>query len=356
MVYTDLWYTDGMQRAVFTKKDRDQFFNNLLVKSKASLGSIAAQYNISGRTLRDWRRGKFFPSVEKLKAIANDFELKLPSFKTRPQYWYTIKGARKGALARMALYGPPGTLEGRRKGGLVSQRNRRENPEKYRALGCLIAKTFSTPDFSKELAELFGIILGDGTVTNTQVRVSLDRSADREYVSFVSKLIEQITGEEPSKYIRESTVELCLSGVELVKLFEKLGLKKGNKVAQQVKIPDWIMSNRKYAFACLRGLFDTDGGLYIHKHGNGKWQWNNLGWCFTNYSLPLVTDVKKILLSANITPKGNEKRIFLYAVPEIRKFMNTIGSSNPKNIDKYQMYMKHFYNYEWKIRKGGRVV
>ncbi len=28
--------------------------------------------------------------------------------------------------------------------------------------------------------------------------------------------------------------------------------------------------------------------------------------------------------------------------------MEKIGSSNPKNINKYNYYMDHFYNYEWK--------
>lgn len=342
-----------MQRIVLTKKKRDQFFNDLLKKSGVSLDILAGRYDVSGRTFRDWRRGKFFPSLEKLKTISENFRIKLPSFKILPQYWYiTSKNARKAALIRAMLYGSPGTPEGRRKGGLISQQNRRENPKKYRALGCTIPKIAPILKPSKKLAELFGIILGDGSITNTQVRISLDRFADREYAFFVAKLVKLVLKEEPSKFNRESTVELYLSGVELVKSLEKMGLKRGNKVVHQIKIPEWIMRNREYARACLRGLFDTDGGLYIHKHGKGKLRWNNLGWCFTNYSLPLMISVKKILEFNGIKPRGNERRIFLYAVPEIRKFMEIIGSSNFKNIDKYQRYMKYSYNYEWKKRKG----
>ena len=346
-----------MQRILLTKRKRDQFFNNLSKKSKVNLGVLAVRYGMSGRTFRDWRRGKFLPSLEILKAISKDFKIKLPPFKILPQYWYiTSKNARKAALARMMLYGPPGTPEGRRKGGLISQQKRRENPEKYRALGCIVPKTFPELSPSKELAELFGIILGDGSITKTQIKISLDRFADSRYASFVAKLINLTIREKPSNFNSKNTIELYLSGVNLVKMLEKMGLKRGNKVAHQVAIPDWIMRDKEYSRACLRGLFDTDGGIYIHKHGNGKWRWNNLGWCFTNYSLPLVANVKKILMSNGIKPRGNEKRVFLYAIPEIRKFMEIIGSSNSKNIDKYQRYMKYSYNYEWKKRKGGRVV
>jgi len=346
-----------VQRILLTKRRRDQFFNNLLEKSQVNLDVLALQYGMSGRTFRDWRRGKFFPSLEILKAISKDFRIKLPLFKVLPRYWYiTSENTRKAALAKMALYGPPGTPEGRRKGGLISQRNRRENPEKYRALGCIIPKTFPVLRASKELAELFGIILGDGSITNAQIRISLDRFADNRYATFVAKLIKLTLGEGPSKFNRESTIELYLSGVELIKLLEKMGLERGNKVAHQVKIPEWIMENQNYACACLRGLFDTDGGIYIHKHGRGKWRWNNLGWCFTNHSLPLVVDVKRILVSNGIKPRGDERRVFLYAISEIRKFMEIVGSSNPKNTDKYREYIKYFYNYEWKKGKGGRVV
>lgn len=344
-----------MQRITLTERNRNKFFNDLLKSSEFSLDVLAIRYGVSGRTLRDWRRGKFLPSLETLRAISKDFKIKLPPFKMLPQYWYITSGnARRAALIKMALYGPPGTPEGRRMGGLISQRNRRKNPEKYRELGCNIAKTFLPLKPSEKLAELFGIILGDGSISNTQIKISLDRVSDKRYISFVAELVKMTLGEEPSKFNRESTVELYLSGVELVKLLEKNGLERGNKVAHQVKIPEWIMKNQKYSRACLRGLFDTDGGIYIHKHGGGRW--NNLGWCFTNHSLPLVTGVKKILLSNKIKPRGDKRKVFLYAVPEIRKFMNIIGSSNPKNIDKYRQYMKYFYNYEWKKWKGGRVV
>lgn len=356
MVDAKLWYNVYMQRAVLAEKERNQFFDTLLKRSGLGLDSIAIRYGISGRTLRDWRRGKFLPSVKMMQIMARDFRLKLPQFKTRAQYWYAIKSARKAALARMALHGPPGTSEGRRKGGLISQQNRRKNPEIYRALGCIIPKTFRVPKRSKDLAELFGILLGDGSITDGQVRVSLDRFADRLYAAFVARLMKKTLGEKPVRFERESTIELYISGVELVKLLEKLGLCRGSKVAHQVGIPEWIMANHQYAFACLRGLFDTDGGIYIHHHRNKKQRWHNLGWCFTNHSLPLVADSRTILTLAGITPRGNERRIFLYAVSEIRRFMNTISSSNPKNIAKYQAYMKKFYNYEWKQRKGGRVA
>ncbi len=355
MVYTKLWYTQAMERAVLTKANRSNFFKKLLSTPSVDFNILATRYSMSPRTLRDWHRGKFLPNVDVLRKIAKDYDLTLPPFKTRRQYWYAIKSSVKAARKRLELYGPPGTPEGRRKGGLVSQQKRRENPEYYRSLGCKMPKIFPTLQQSKELAELFGIILGDGSITDNQLRISLDRVVDRNYSFFVEKLISKVLGETPARFIRESTIELYISGVNLIKQLDNLGLKRGSKVAHQVEVPKWIMNSKKYSFACLRGLFDTDGGLYIHRHRNYKNTWNNLGWCFTNHSVPLVQACRSILLSAKIQPRGDERRVYLYAVGNIRKFLEVIGSSNQKNIDLYNLYMKEYYRYEWK-RRGAGVV
>lgn len=68
-------------------------------------------------------------------------------------FWYVTKGARKGALRRLELYGDLGTPEGRRKGGINSQLRRKENPEKYRLLGCNLRKKFKIEKSSIEFAE-----------------------------------------------------------------------------------------------------------------------------------------------------------------------------------------------------------
>ena len=343
-----------MDRAVLPIRKRVEFFAKLLAKSDAKI--LAKKYRISTRTLRDWKRGKFYPDVDILKNMAKDFGIKLPPFKILPTYWYVKKYARNGALARMKKYGPPGTPEGRKKGGQISQQKRRENPEYYKQLGCIVPKTFAVLKQDEATAELFGILLGDGGITKDQIRISLDRVADRDYVAYVARLMKKVIGEKPTYHFRTSTTDLMLSGVGLIQVLEQMGLQRGSKIVHQVKIPDWIMTHDNLKFACLRGLFDTDGGFYIHHHSNTRNKWTNLGWSFTNHSLPLVIGCKSILETAGIVPHGDTRRVYLYSVGAMRKFMEIIGSSNPKNIDKYERYMREFYTYEWKNRKGAGAV
>ncbi len=331
-----------MQRAILSKKDREEFFNDLLEKSGKSLNFIATQYNISGRTLRDWRRGKFFPSVEILELIARDFQIKLPPYKKLPQYWYiTSTNSRKAALERMRLYGPPGTFEGRRKGGLSSQQKRKENPEYYRKRGCIVEKKFKNFIKTEKLAELFGILLGDGCITYNQVKITLHKVDDKEYGQFVEDLILQEFGEKPSRYERENIFDYMLSGVNLTAKLEELGLKKGNKIKQKVSIPKWILDKRSFSISCVRGLVDTDGGVYIHRHIVRNRKYCHFGLCFTSASRPLLEEVYKILIDNGISAKiQGEQRIYIYNFKEIIKYFKIVGSNNPKHKEKFIKYLK----------------
>ncbi|OGD83776.1 hypothetical protein A2572_01000 [Candidatus Collierbacteria bacterium RIFOXYD1_FULL_40_9] len=64
--------------------------------------------------------------------------------------------------------------QGRSKGGVNSQINRRVNPIHYRNLGCNVAKESVTPKHSELLAETVGVILGDGGITNNQLKITLN--------------------------------------------------------------------------------------------------------------------------------------------------------------------------------------
>ena len=229
-----------------------------------------------------------------------------------------------------------GTIEGRIKGGRVSQQRRREDPEKYRRLGCNVKKEFITPPYSESFAELVGIILGDGAISKYQVRVTLDRNRDREYADFVRRLWESILSERPSMTVREedNTILLTLSGIGLVEMLEGVGMVKGDKIAHQVSFPQWIRENLAYSTACVRGLFDTDGGLYFHR----KKQRDYLGWCFCSASRPLLLDVANTLQKLDFdVKKSGARKLCMYNLMSISRYFEVVGSHNPKNIVKLEL-------------------
>lgn len=323
-----------MARIIFPKGEQSAFINKILENKKLKADDLANICEVSSRTIRDWRREKFTLPENALLQLSKKLHIKISTnLKRISDYWYVEKGARKGALRRLAIYGPPGTPEGRKKGGRISQIRRRENPEKYRLLGCKVRKNFFSLILSVPLAEAVGIILGDGGITNYQLKIFLDRIYDRDYANYVRLLFKKVFGEFPSicDNKRKGTLELVISGANLIDNLSKIGLDRGDKIKRQVDFPKWIWEKEEYQMACVRGLIDTDGGLYFHKHWTKGIRYRNLGLCFTSWSKPLLKSVSKVLEKYKIKFSiDNDQRIYIYSFNEIEKYFRIFNSSNPK--------------------------
>ena len=332
-----------MARIKFKKGALRIYLERVRNKSGLDLINISKICSISPRTLRDWIREKYNPDLKSLQKLDAKFGVRLPEGKILEDYWYVQKGASLGGYRRNQLYGPPRSLEGRRKGGTISQVRRRENPEKYRKLGCIVRKNFKKLIYSEKLAELVGVLMGDGEINRFQVKVTLDQKTDRDYAVFVSDLITKIIGEKPSWFeYDDNVIRLSVSGVNFGDSLERIGLRRGNKVLHQIGFPKWIWGERKYQIACARGLFDTDGGVYFHFHKVGGNKYRNFGACFTNHSIPLVEGFFKVLQGMNIKSKRSGlHKIYIYDLQEINKYFKLIGTHNPKNLEKMNY---HFSN------------
>lgn len=328
-----------MARLVFRKGQQREF----LLRVKKSIGytsdEIGSLLGITGRSFRDWLSEKTLGEEEGLKKLSRISGVELPKIvEKRDEFWSARKYARKGALARLAKYGPPGTPEGRSKGGRVSQQRRRENPEYYRKLGCSIPNTFKFPHKeSKELAEFIGIILGDGGLSNAQLYITLNSVADRQYIGYVRGLVFRLFRYNPTQHFRKAAnaVDLIISGSSMVEYLTNMGLRVGNKVKLQVDVPAWVKRKRTFSRYCLRGLMDTDGGIFIHRYWvNGK-RYKYLKACFSNLSQPLRKFAYDTLLEYGFNPRcAIDRHVWLYSDSESRRYIEVIGSSNDRLLKK----------------------
>lgn len=334
-----------MPRVIFPGNAQVDYLKMVKLKSGLNSNQLAIICGVVGRSFRDWARGKLTISEAALNRLQDKFpQIKAPeNIKVVDDYWYAAKGSKKGALRRLELYGPPGTPEGRRKGGLMSQLQRKANPEKYKLLGCKLRKGFKVIKPSEEFAEVAGIILGDGGITNNQLRISVSSIVDREYAKYITCLFEEIFGSKPSWCERNdcNAINLILSGINLIEELEKLGFVKGDKVKHQVDFPTWIWQDIEFQKACVRGLMDTDGGCYFHTHKTNGLVYRNFGMCFSNKSLPLVQSMAGVLkllgLKFSVANKGTQ--LYIYSFEEIKKYFKLVGSHNPKNWKKFNLYL-----------------
>jgi intein/homing endonuclease len=205
------------------------------------------------------------------------------------------------------------------------------------------------PEDSKELAEFYGIMLGDGnsykrSFYNSRedksgtysIKIVGDSVKDKDYLfNHVKPLIDDLfdINSKLGKFNSSNAIFVQANGIKLVNFLESKGFKSGNKITNQLIIPEWIKKEDNYLVACLRGLYDTDGSVYKITNQN------SYQICFTNYNLYLLKDVRDSLLRLGVNCSNISKHdVYITKKSELRKFLKLIGFSNNRHLSKVKMW------------------
>jgi len=296
-----IWLEKGRQKELF-KKEKEL--------KKLSWQDFAKSLNVSFGRLNSW--------VYEENLITEEVFNKL---KLGPEYKkFIIKRLVEGW--------------GKIKGGKLSEGNTKE---------------IKLPKRSKELAEFFGIMLGDGHVHKTQgyklgtynLNITGHSILDKDYLlNFVKPLGENLFGVKGRIYLskRSNALHVIFDARNLVDFFERENFKSGDKIINQVTIPNWIKENPKFISACLRGLYDTDGCFYKLTNQNSY----QVG--FTNYNKTLLNSVRDCLLSLGIgvSKISRGRDITITKKSEIAKFYKLIGFHNSKHLNKIKVWNAKF--------------
>lgn len=204
-------------------------------------------------------------------------------------------------------------------------------------------KEVALPKFSKSLAEFFGIMMGDGGINNEwQANITVNSVKDLEYSEYVSNLCRDLFGIEPVIRKRKNTKALVisLSSVSIVDFLVLNGLPRGNKLKKGLSIPEWVLGKALYKKACVRGLIDTDGCMFVHVHQIKGKVYNNIGLTFTNYSLELILQVAEIFHEFGVVPhiSKNGRDIYLYQADSVLRYLKIFGTSNSRIESVYEKW------------------
>ena len=186
--------------------------------------------------------------------------------------------------------------------------------------------------YSEELAELFGIMLGDGHVSHFQSVVTLG-TKEAPYAEYVRKLFAKVFRAKAKISIRaDGYRDVYLGSTEVAEWFKKHGLV-SHKVRSQVSPPKWIFSNKTFLRGFIRGMFDTDGSIYRLRFG--------LQISFTNYSVPLLGALQSALIKLQYKPSSiSGPRLYVTRRSEIKRFLKEIKPRNPKHIRRLKQFLK----------------
>lgn len=189
----------------------------------------------------------------------------------------------------------------------------------------------STPSTrTDDLAEFFGIMLGDGSLTPTQVAVTLG-TKEASYAEYVSYLMAQLFAAKPVIRIDKSGYRIVYFGsVTIVRWLKEEGLVH-NKVASQVGSPGWIFEQPSYMKRFLRGFFDTDGSIYRIRFG--------IQISFTNKSIPLLIALQAMLRRLGYrVSELSAYRIYITKRDDVERFFAEIQPMNAKHKDRLDKF------------------
>ena len=181
------------------------------------------------------------------------------------------------------------------------------------------------PNHSKRLAEIIGIVLGDGNIYQFDRCQRLTISCNSSYglyIKHIANLIKFVFRKAPKIEKRSkvncSDIRLYMQDIDLA-----LGLPAGNKIKNSVVIPEWIFAKKQYLIRCLKGLFETDG----HYGASKKFYVEYIQFC--NASQSLRNSVFVALESLGYSPQMGMSYVRLARKKQVLHFIKEARLERP---------------------------
>lgn len=206
----------------------------------------------------------------------------------------------------------------------------------------------------KDIAELIGILLGDGSIgiykckaenkikIQHRIKISLHAEDDMEYSKYITSLMKRIFSSRPLIRIRkgEKTLDILLFGKQHVNfLLNEVGMKVSPKW-DSARIPN-SFTEGQIGNMVLRGYFDTDGCVALV---------NNNGTFYPRLEMKICPSPMRKQFIDMLKVRGfrfgayqlqnDETRIQINGVKQLEKWYKEIGFSNSKNSKKAEMFVK----------------
>lgn len=304
-------------------KNPKKFFDEILEKDKISLRKFSEKIKTNYSNLKQYRRREKTIPKELFDNLVNYSPNKnywLENIKILEDNWGSIKGGKTSG----------------RNNDMTKVRSLRRIPKIYIKL-------------NEKFCEFYGALMGDGCICKYKdsknadrfiITISGNKRLDKEYIIHLKEsLIKEYNlhskyYEFPNQNTNRLTItnkELCLIlnrefNFPLGKKYPRLRI--SNKV---LKLP-WKI--KKYV---IRGLFDTDGCILANKRESYRYPWVII----TSKDIKLLNQIKKLLKEQGYSAYITGKDVCVRGIKNLEKWFKDIGSSNSRNLLKYEYFLKH---------------
>jgi len=214
-----------------------------------------------------------------------------------------------------------------------------------------------------ELAELFGVYVGDGTMSaRKDGRPSLAIAAskdEKEWLEHVANLFEQTLNYRVKVRWDSNVYKIHARTSKICDFFNKAGFPIGEK-SLTVKAPKAVIETEDESIykAFLRGYFDADGSLTFEKKPHrGRVEFMGI---YHYYPRIALTSISKELILTDITQmletvgfryntcvrkpsKKGKNKVYIAAIAgatQLEFWVKEVGSSNPVYLSKYDVWKR----------------
>ena len=229
--------------------------------------------------------------------------------------------------------------EGRKKGIKSLKKN---NWEKNK-ISCEHVHNIS---ITPQISEVIGAFIGDGFFNcyNNKlyhVGFSGDQRLDYDYyINIINPILKEIFPKtNPGIHKRKKGYAMQVNFYSkefFVFLKDVFGFIPGRKT-HTIFIPALILENKEFTYATIRGIFNTDGCVFLDKRKNYAKPYPRIS--LQTVSKPLYDQLKNILskefkLYSNFYSNRNVYVIEIYGYSNLKKWISLIGFSNKRHLDK----------------------
>lgn len=197
--------------------------------------------------------------------------------------------------------------------------NFKEWRERMKRLG-IIKSNYPSFRQNGDLAELTGVILGDGNICNlprTEELRIVSNSRNKGFIKRYTILLRKIIGKEPD--VRKDKNKNCVR----IRIYQKylskrLGIPIGARKDKNIKIPQWILESKEYLKRYLRGLYEAEGSFCVHKPTC------TYKFLFSNRNKSLLLNVYRALKILGFHPHKSKYKIQISRRKEVYKVKDLI--------------------------------
>lgn len=190
-----------------------------------------------------------------------------------------------------------------------------------------------------KLAELVGIILGDGSLNiydkHKRLQITMHSIDDLAYSNYITSLFLDLFNQKPIIKFRknENTLDLQIFKRDIIKYFLEIGLVNSPKLNRAI-IPHIFLKEelKKYV---LRGLFDTDGSLVITNNNGKIYPRLEIKICESPMKYQIINMLNELGFKFGVyNINTHQIRIQMNGRSQLEKWVQLIGFNNPKHINK----------------------